>query len=141
MSVEAQAGKPARKEGCWEVIGPPDCPLLLRRTLLSGRFGKLLWHRFMPGASDKAHHDHPRPFVTLVLRGGYDDLQPDGTRERLRAPAIRYRPAEHAHITRVHDDGATTVVVMGPLARAWGFWHDGSWWPWRDRGGTRGGSC
>lgn len=120
-------------EGKWEVIGPPDCPLMFRRTLLEGgRFGKLLLHRFVPGANDRDCHDHPRSFVTLVLRGGYDDIQPDGTVERLRAPTIRYRPAAHTHITRVHTDGATTVVVMGRLVRAWGFLREGRWFAWRD---------
>jgi hypothetical protein len=77
--LDAQAGRPARKlGGGWEIIGPPECPIMLRRTLLSTRWLKLLWHRFMPGASDEAHHDHPRSFITVVLRGGYDDIQPMG---------------------------------------------------------------
>ena len=105
---------------------------MYRRTLVNlGRVGKVLWHRFMPNASDEAHHDHPRSFVTLVLRGGYDDVQPDGTTDHVYAPAIRYRPATHAHITKVSPKGATTLVVMGPLRREWGFWRDGAWYPWR----------
>lgn len=130
---DPQAGEPARKLGHgWEVIGPEACPLMYRRTLLSfGRVGKVLWHRFVPNASDEAHHDHPRSFVTVVLRGGYDDLQPDGTVDRVYAPAIRYRPAEHAHITKVGSEGATTLVVMGRLRREWGFYRDGKWFEWR----------
>lgn len=60
----------------WEMIGAPDCPILFRRTLLSTRFGKLLVHRFVAGAGREDFHDHPAPFVTLVLRGGYDDVTP-----------------------------------------------------------------
>lgn len=131
-SVESQAGEPARKlGGGWEVIGPSECPILYRRTILSGRCLKVLWHRFVPGASDEAHHDHPRSFVTIVLRGGYDDVQPDGTTDRVYAPAIRFRPAEHAHITKVGPDGATTLVIMGRLRRDWGFWRNGTWFEWR----------
>jgi hypothetical protein len=61
-----------------EVIGPPDCPILHRWTLLNlgERVGKLLLHRFYPNADDRAVHDHPRGFITVVLRGGYDDLVP-----------------------------------------------------------------
>lgn len=145
----------SQQVGPWEVIGPPECPLMLRRTLLAGRVGKLLLHRFLPGANDRDYHDHPRPFITIVYRGGYDDIQPCrscdgdgrggdylgipcedcwgngiGKVDRVRAFTIRYRSAEHAHITRVHDDGAKTIVVMGPLVRAWGFVRDGRWWPW-----------
>jgi hypothetical protein len=101
VELEPQAGQAARKLGDgWEVIGPPACPILLRRTLLEGRLGKVLWHRFLPGASDKDPHDHPRSFVTVVLRGGYDDIRLDGTVDQVYAPAIRYRPATHAHITK-----------------------------------------
>lgn len=117
--------------GAWELIGPTDCPIMWRRTLVSVRLGKLLWHRFMPNASDKDCHDHPSSFVTVVLRGGYDDVQPDGTVDELRAPTIRFRPAEHAHVTKVGPEGATTFVVMGPKRRPWGFWRDGRWWAWR----------
>jgi hypothetical protein len=132
-AIEAQAGQPARKLlGGWEIIGPVECPLMLRRTLLSCRWFKLLWHEFFPGASDRVAHDHPRSFVTFVVRGGYDDLSPGRPVDRLRAPAVRFRRAEHAHITRVHGDGAKTLVVMGPLRREWGFWHLGAWLPWRE---------
>lgn len=124
-------GEPAPKIGSWEEIGPPDCPILYRREFLVTRWFKVLWHEFMPGASDEVHHDHPRSFVTFVLRGGYDDVQPDGTVDRVYAPAIRYRPAEHAHITRVGPKGATTIVAMGRLRRDWGFWRDGKWFQWR----------
>jgi hypothetical protein len=61
-----------------EVIGPPECPLLHRWTLLNlgPRVGKLMVHRFLPNADDRAVHDHPRPFLTFVLRGAYDDMAP-----------------------------------------------------------------
>lgn len=155
---ESKAGEPAVKlGGGWERIGPEECPLFFRRTLVDWGWTKVLWHRWVPGSTDTDPHDHPRSFVTFVLRGGYDDLtlcprcDGDGSLpsdvgpvacmlcgetgrlvERLRAPAVRFRRAEHAHNTRTHDDGATTLVVMGPLARAWGFIRSGVWWPWRD---------
>lgn len=143
--TEPQAGEPALTYskpdtraghdpgGKWELIGPTDCPIMWRRTVASGRLGKLLVHRFMPNAADKDCHDHPRDFLTIVLRGGYDDVNPYGFVDRLRAPAIRYRRAEHAHITRVHDDGALTVYIMlGNVRRAWGFFRDGRWYRWKD---------
>lgn len=136
-------GEPAPKIGSWEEIGPSECPIMYRRTLLSTRWLKLLWHEFMPGASDEAAHDHPRSFITIVLRGGYDDVQPcpkccaNGWEpcgdivDEVRAPAIRFRPAEHAHITRVGPKGASTFVVMFKQRREWGFFRNGRWYPWR----------
>lgn len=132
----------------WEVIGPAECPIMYRRTLVSTRWFKLLVHRFVANAGDEAPHDHPRSFLTVVVRGGYDDIQPcprcregfdfeclhpdhAGIVDEVRAPTLRYRRAEHAHVTKAGPKGATTVVVMGPLRREWGFFRDGRWYPWR----------
>jgi hypothetical protein len=139
-----------------EVIGPPDCPILHRWTLLDlgPRVGKLMVHHFLPNADDRDVHDHPRPFWTYIVRGGYDDLVPcecagtawegcagcvgrgglPGLRigDRMRGGMLRRRPAEHAHRTRVGPRGCWTIVVMGPLQRRWGFWRRGKWWFWRD---------
>lgn len=59
-----------------ELIGPPDCPILHRWTFAVFRGRKLLLHHFQPNADDRAEHDHPSPFWTLVLWGGYDDRVP-----------------------------------------------------------------
>lgn len=115
-----------------EVIGPPDCPILHRWTVVNAnKAGKLLVHHFMPNADDPDCHDHPRPFVTLVLQGGYRDLRHDGSVEFMRPGMVRFRRAEHAHRTLVSSRGCWTIVVMGPLVRAWGFWRDGRWYQWR----------
>jgi hypothetical protein len=149
------AGKPARQTGRLirrETIGPTECPIMIRWTLLSTRWGKLMVHRFLPNADDRATHDHPSAFWTLVLRGSYDDMAPcetcessgrvqhigdpltgdwikgvrksgpcpecDGdcvvARERMRPGMLRFRPATHAHRTRVGPNGCWTVVLMGP---------------------------
>lgn len=130
-----------------EVIGPDECPIMYRWTILSTRFGKLLVHRFLPNADDRAVHDHPRSFVTFILSGGYVDLQPcpfcarhcvhcdaDGlvVGDRLRRGAIRFRRATHQHRTRVAPNGCWSLVIMGPLVRQWGFWHEGKFWLWQE---------
>lgn len=151
----------------WEVIGQPECPILLRRTLVANRFGKILLHYFLPTSRDRDPHDHPASFVTIVLRGGYDDIQPcsfcsaeapgwvlgeesndwrharpmapceecgatgRGAVDEVRAPAIRFRSAEHTHTTIAGPEGAWTLVLMGPKRKPWGFLRDGRWWLWR----------
>lgn len=122
---------PYSPDGPWELIGPTDCPIMWRRTIASGRFGKLLLHRFVASSSDKDCHDHPSSFLTFVLQGGYDDVQPNGVVDKVRAPTVRFRRAEHAHITRVGPHGATTIVVMFRKRRSWGFFRDGRWYDWR----------
>jgi hypothetical protein len=140
-----------------EVIGPPDCPILHRWTLVGFRGRKLLLHHFQPNADDRAEHDHPSPFWTLVLRGGYDDRVPCTWTEfhtpeardreiwcplcrgsglipgdRMRPGMLRRRAAEYRHVTRVGQRGCWTLVLMGRKTRRWGFWERGVWWFWRD---------
>lgn len=52
--------------------------------------------------------------------------------DRMKPGTLRYRPAEHRHVTQSSADGAWTLVVMGPLERPWGFWRGVKWWPWKD---------
>src|ERR1700756_4366564 len=71
-----------------ETIGPPDCPILYRWTLFGNderdeegnvvrRYPvKFMVHHFLLNADDRDVHDHPRPFWTFVLWGGYDDMEP-----------------------------------------------------------------
>lgn len=188
MSARVEGGGPGEPAGQirrrWlpntEVIGPAECPILHRWTLVPwgehtdgpGREGsgrpkrrwKLLLHHFLANADDRDVHDHPRPFWTFVLCGYYDDmracdacggtgrgdvvaLRPStpfvldclrcrGTgvvlRERMKAGMLRYRPASHAHRTKVGPRGCWTIVVMGPLQRRWGFWRAGEWFYWKD---------
>lgn len=134
--IEHKAGEPApvtrtRFGIPREEIGAPDCPLMHRWTLLDLSAWKLLVHHFLPNASDTDYHDHPRSFLTVVIYGGYTDRTPWGVVDALRAGSIRFRDAEHAHITTVGPRGCWTVVVMGPKRRKWGFWRDGKWWHWQ----------
>lgn len=142
-----------------EVIGPEDCPIMTRWTLLSGRLGKLLVHHFFPNADDRAIHDHPAPFLTFVLRGGYDDMVPCGycggelwrrpgapvtpencsrcdggllLGDAMRPGSIRYRSSKHQHRTKVLPTGCWTVVVMGPKRQPWGFFLGGRKWGWAE---------
>jgi len=126
-----------------EPVGNPECPIIWRWTLVGEgktegdrhwwRFMpfKVMLHYFPPRTADLDVHDHPRSFMTFMLRGSYKDVRPDGS-EILRAPAVRYRAAEHAHRTVTGARGAWTLVIMGPLKRPWGFWLDGKWRPWRE---------
>lgn len=150
-----------------EVIGPPECPLFTRWTLLAPRnLFKLRVHHFAPERQDgDCPHDHPWWFLTFVVKGGYDDLVTckdcDGEKvewllvgagddsdwvevrcrrcrgrgiilsDRVNAPTVRFRRADYQHMTRTDERGAWTVVITGPVARDWGFWRDGHWWPFR----------
>lgn len=128
-----------------EVIGQEECPMMLRWQFLNLGFVKAMIHYFPAEVSDRDPHDHPRSFLTFVLRGRYRDeswhklsgeledkhglrlsrriVPPEGIRrvEHVRAGAVKFRAAEHLHIVETDEVGCWTLVVMGPVKRDWGF--------------------
>lgn len=122
-----------------EIFGAPECPLLYRWKLAGfGDGPKLMLHWFLPNRSETDFHDHPRSFVTVVLWGSYEDvrLAPsgavyDGVLDRVKAPTVRFRRAEHTHYTVAGPHGCLTLALFGRRRRRWGFWRAGEWWPWQ----------
>lgn len=110
----------------------------LTRWTLAELFGwALMVHVMRRPDQDRCHHDHPWPFVTLVLRGGYfeqvTDLTTGTVREQFNAPgALLYRPAIHTHrVADLPQGSCTTLVLRGPRRRKWGFRNpDGRWRAW-----------
>lgn len=136
-----------------ETIGQDECPMMLRWEFLRIGPKKKPWfkgmiHYFPPHVTDRDPHDHPRSFVTAILRGGYlntetvpiyppldlgggemqefmDEL------EWMSAGMVKFRKSSHTHLTETTDAGAWTFVIMGPERQSWGFLRDGNWWPWK----------
>ena len=78
-------------------------------------------------------HDHPWPWASWILSGGYGEHTPEGYFWRWPGH-LRFRPATAFH--RLILDPNTKREVwslfwMGPREREWGFLQpDGSWLPW-----------
>lgn len=124
-----------------EQLGRPECPYMERWALVAGLFSVRV-HHFYRSDDERAFHDHPWWFVTLVVRGGYTDVSYcrvcDGYgvydqwcgvcagtgehRDHLHVGSVRFRPALHQHTVRVDPGGVWTVLVTGPNVRTWGFW-------------------
>lgn len=99
-------------------------------------------HKFLHDDEDRANHDHPWNFISIMLWGGYFEyvgtLRESPLYER-RAPSIAYRSANHAHrvvLHRRYGDGtiqpAWTIVITGPVIRDWGFWCESGWRHWKE---------
>jgi hypothetical protein len=106
-----------------ERLGLESCPYVIRWRFETP-WGSIRLHHWLAPDDDRAKHDHPWSFVTFVLKGGYTDASPSGD-EHLKAPAIRYRDAEHQHTVFPDEGGAWTVIITGPKIRKWGFWVNG----------------
>lgn len=121
-------------------------PYLTRWTLQGKRFeGDVqvaFLHRFQRSDADEMH-DHPWPFTTVILAGGYFEATPgegwaggDGpvVKRWLPPGSVLYRPATWIHSVQIPDGAeAWTLVLRGPKERSWGFWCPKvGYRPWRE---------
>lgn len=95
-------------------------------------------HRIARPDADRHLHDHPRSFLSIVLRGGYVEEVPIfQTDWKGRAPTIlnvvrwsSFKRAKDLHrIVDLWRSGAPTwtLVFCGPLRRRWGFATEVGW--------------
>jgi hypothetical protein len=73
-------------------------------------------------------HDHPVSFASILLRGGYEEATTSGPRRKSRVSLKR--AVDRHRITSV-EPGTLTLVLAGPVVRAWGHWVNDEWIPWR----------
>lgn len=121
------------------VIGPKDDPYLRRWHLLprNRRVGIYLHQMLHDDDDDRALHDHPYNNVSIILRGGYQEVMfrwapADGFMLPLTVAKDRRpgRRAGDAHKLRMLP-GVTeswSLFLMGPRVREWGFWCPGGRW-------------
>lgn len=120
------------------VIGYGFNPLLVRYILFRiPRFGIYL-HQLLRSDYELALHDHPWPFISITLRGGYIEVHDqtiDG--KQVFQPHTRgdilIRPAEWRHRFILDDNKPPTwtLVIVGRRQRNWGFFLKDGWCWWR----------
>ena len=87
-------------------------------------------HKFCKGDPGDLH-DHPWPYFTLILKGGYYEWIPgeDGEVRKWRGPGhFRFCGASSYHRIELVD-GITpwTLFMPGPQEREWGFLVNNTW--------------
>ena len=125
-----------------EPLGKPECPYLYRWVLVL--FGySIRVHRWIRSDDKRYFHDHPWPFITVVLKGDYTDVSPSSggyagrngyftlhnkeivLKENLSFGTIKYRKSNHKHYVEVPKNGCWTLLFCGRPNRKWGFWIKG----------------
>lgn len=115
--------------------------------------GRLYLHKFYRGDEDLHLHDHPWPFVSLILTRGYweETLWRPGdgyvkgsyptwgadnewrTKKFYRRFSLLRRPATWKHRVILKDSKPVwTIVKTGVKERSWGFWIKNNLCPWRN---------
>jgi hypothetical protein len=108
----------------WKHIQDLDAPedvYLSRLMLFKTRWLGIYFHIIRRPDYARCEHDHPWPFVTLILRGGYEE-EVRGQRFVRRPGYIGYRGRDFEHrITRLLGVTAWSLVIRGPDRVRWGF--------------------
>jgi hypothetical protein len=97
-------------------------------------------HKFLKSDPDDVH-DHPWPYATLILKGGYWEWIPQFNSLGQKIGEIAtWRGAGHFRICKANsfhrielDPNVTawTLFIPGPQQREWGFLANGRWIPWQ----------
>lgn len=88
-------------------------------------------HQILRSDDDRAFHDHPWAYVTIILKGGYTEVRPifdesglfiGESREWRGAGSILYRPAKSWHRLEIAEGVDTwTLFITGRKVQQWGF--------------------
>lgn len=112
-------------------------PFLDRLRVVQTPWFGIYLHRIHEPDPDRDPHDHPWPFISLILSGSYEEVTFTGPQE-LGHYQLRKRGSAHFMSTRkahrITDVQGIlwTLVLTGPRIREWGFWTDEGWLHWRD---------
>lgn len=120
-------------------------PYLVRISLIELFGFALKLHVILRSDDDRALHDHPWSFVTLMLCGGYWEHSPnrnemgewDDTTATIKKwygrYSFRFCRAPYPHRLELEcGASAVTLVLMWPPFREWGFYGPKGWQKWHE---------
>lgn len=100
---------------------------LRRWTLLETPWFAFYLHKMLGPDADRWLHDHPFRFLSVVLRGGYDEeVHAEGNEERVRWFSVKGSSTFH-RIVRLHRRPTWTLVLRGRRHKEWGFLTPNGW--------------
>jgi hypothetical protein len=109
---------------------------LTRLHLFQTPWCSCMLHRIRRADPQPDLHDHPNCFLSIVLRGWYDEESQDSRTGS--PPAFRRvrwwvakRTTERHRIVALAPT-TLTLVFAGPVVRGWGFHTTDGWMPWRE---------
>jgi len=109
-----------------EALGRPECPYLYRFSIILFGYSVML-HRWLKSDDRRFFHDHSCNLVSIILKGHYKNVTPDGIFE-----AVPWKPrkmkATVRHYLDIPKEGAWTVIFCSRPYHKWGFYVDGVKW-------------
>ena len=139
----------SRRWALFERVPAPDVDHRERDQMVRWRVMQTPWfgiavHRINSPDDARPPHTHPWPFVSLVVRGGYDEKVERHCRNRksgLIRSSERTRRAGSVHLVRTIDAHTITTLRRSPTwtlvlvgrrrpEPSWGYWDDYQFTPW-----------
>lgn len=141
------------REDIMDAVEPEKVYLRRFRILQTPWFAFYLHRIYLPDR-DRHPHDHPWPFLSVILRGGYDETMyytDDVTNSLLMSDKVVFARDRRWSVGSVHSfrttwahqittikPGTISLVITGRRCRQWGFWvEDGKWIPWPEYNATK----
>lgn len=135
-------GKPS------EVIGGHADPMLLRWNIFRvWNFPRIFLYKFLRSDDDRAPHDHPWWFISILLRGTYIEHL-NGKIKVRSSPSIAFRTTKDQHRIELlwhyvdtehygYQAGwqavpTWSIIITGRPVRRWGFWCSDKFVPSRE---------
>lgn len=123
------------------VIGEPERPYLRRWYVVPrNEWANIYLHEILRSDDDRAGHDHPWDNVSILLEGGYEEVQfsPEkpwveyGRFFRTAGTIVPRRATDTHRLVLPNEGSAISLFMTGPKIRDWGFWCTGRWVPWQE---------
>lgn len=128
------------------IVGEPENPYLRRWWLIPRNpIFNVYLHQFLRSDDDRALHDHPWPYVSILLRGAYIEITPKGWFGRAPGSVVARTPRARHRVVLLSDTSLEqirttqpdfpsdcwTLFITGPRVRQWGFWCPQGFVPWQ----------
>lgn len=122
------------------IVGGQDNPYLLRWFVIPRNpVFNIYVHRFLRSDDDRALHDHPWAWCSILLQGSYVEWRKPKlgsllllNTQHFEAPSVRCHGPRFAHrLELMPNIECVTLFITGPRVRNWGFHCPQGWVPWQ----------
>jgi hypothetical protein len=118
-----------------EKLGYPECPYLVRWTLILFGYSIRL-HHWLRSDDNRYYHDHSCDLISIIIKGRYYNVMPDKDGKPVHHLATAWKPRRMKAIDRhwlsIPYGGAWTILLCSRPYHKWGFYvNDHLWRPLR----------
>lgn len=95
-------------------------------------YSNVYLHRILGPDDPRALHDHPWANTSIIIKGRYREITPDGEFIR-KAGDIIHREATALHrLELIDSEPIISLFITGPTVREWGFQCPQGWRHWKE---------